>query len=90
MDMVSPLRVIVAFGFVLALIGLCALALRYVMNKNPGFALGKQNGRLQIIETKMLDARRKLVLVKRDDQEHLLLLTPQGDVVVEKIEGRDV
>lgn len=91
MDMVSPLRVIVAFGFVLALIGLCALALRTYLNKNPGFAsMRRRVGRLQIVETKMLDARRKLVLVKRDAQEHLLLLTPNGDVLVEKIEGKDV
>ena len=30
-----------------------------------------------------IDNRRRLVLVRRDDREHLLLLGPQGETVVE-------
>ncbi len=85
MDVVDPIRIVVAFGVVLALIGMCALGLRYLAQKKPGWLSAGSVGRLQVIESRMLDARRKLVLVKRDGQEHLLLLSPQGDIVVETI-----
>lgn len=85
MDVVDPLRIIFAFGFVLGLIGLLALTLRYFAKKNPGWGLNKKDGRLQIIETKMIDTKHKLVLIKRDEQEHLLLLSPQEQHVVEMI-----
>ncbi len=39
--------------------------------------------RLAIVEVLPLDAKRRLVLVKRDGTEHLVLLGITGDVVVE-------
>ncbi|HUK60768.1 MAG TPA: flagellar biosynthetic protein FliO [Stellaceae bacterium] len=39
--------------------------------------------RLAIVEVLPLDAKRRLVLVKRDDAEHLVLLGMNGDIVVE-------
>ncbi|WP_207456830.1 flagellar biosynthetic protein FliO [Azospirillum sp. SYSU D00513] len=39
--------------------------------------------RLGVVEVLALDAKRRLVLVRRDDQEHLILLGPVGDRVVE-------
>lgn len=38
--------------------------------------------RLKISESLMLDPRRRLVIVRCDDREHVLLLGPAGDVVV--------
>ena len=38
--------------------------------------------RVQALETLGLDPRRRLMLVRWDDQEHLLLLSAAGDVVV--------
>lgn len=81
MDTVDPLRFIFAFLFVIGLIGACAWALkRYGKGK---FNLAVEGGRLQVVETRYLDARRRLVLVKRDNIEHLLLLSDGKDVVVE-------
>lgn len=85
MDNIDPLRVVFAFGVVLSLIGLCALALRFVVKKNPSLLGAQSAGRLQVVEVKMLDARRKLVLIRRDEQEHLLLLSPQGEQVIERV-----
>lgn len=85
MDGVDPLRIIVSFGVVLALIGLTAMALRYLAQKNPTWLKSVSGARLQVVESRMLDARRRLVLVKRDGQEHLLLLTPNGDLHLETI-----
>jgi flagellar protein FliO/FliZ len=36
-----------------------------------------------VLETLPLDALRKLVLIRRDASEHLLLLSPNGDRLVE-------
>ena len=51
-----------------------------------GLSLGRAGAdarRLDVIEARAIDARRRLVLVRRDGVEHLLLLTPSGDTVVE-------
>ena len=44
--------------------------------------------RLRITESLMLDPRRRLVLVRCDDREHLLLLGPGGDVVVSEMAAK--
>ena len=39
--------------------------------------------RLSVVEARTLDARRQLVLIRRDGVEHLLLLSPNAETVVE-------
>lgn len=39
--------------------------------------------RLQVVEVTALDPRRKLILVRRDDVEHLLLVGQDGNRLVE-------
>jgi flagellar protein FliO/FliZ len=46
----------------------------------PGAA---RTDRLAVIASLPVDARRRLVLVRRDDVEHLLLLEPAGTTVIE-------
>lgn len=41
------------------------------------------NSPLQIIEIKALDPRRRLVLIKNGQRRHLILLSPQGETVIE-------
>ena len=83
MEFTVYLRFIVALIFVLALIGVLAwLARRYGPGGRMAMAPGR-NRRLAIVETRPLDGRRRLVLVRRDDVEHLLLLGAGGEVVVE-------
>jgi flagellar protein FliO/FliZ len=80
-------RFLLALVFVLALIGVCAwLARRFGLgNRLANNKLGgrSRTPRLGIVEIQSLDARRKLVLVRRDDVEHLLVLGPTGETVVE-------
>ncbi|MCX8500755.1 MAG: flagellar biosynthetic protein FliO [Alphaproteobacteria bacterium] len=81
MDYTAYLRFILAFGLVMGLIILCAyLARRLGFGGRLG---GLRNRRLQIIETTAIDAKNRLVLVRRDQVEHLLALSPGGTVVVE-------
>ena len=91
MDTVDPLRFIFAFLFVLALIGMCAIALkRYSRTASGKLFLTRgllnpspENQRLQVLEVRYIDSRRKLVLVRRDQVEHLLLLSDKGETMVE-------
>lgn len=41
--------------------------------------------RLKLSESLMLDPRRRLVLVRCDGREHLILLGPSGDIVVSEM-----
>jgi flagellar protein FliO/FliZ len=80
----SWLRLLLAFSVVLALMAALGFVLKYIGTR--GFVLpnkGLRARRLQIVETLPLDTRRRFVIVRCDDREHFLLLTAQGDIVVE-------
>lgn len=80
------LWVIAAFILTLALIALTAFVARKLLTKMP--MLGARTGgkaRLDVVEWRPLDGKHQLYLVRRDDTEHLLLLSATGNpVVVEK------
>jgi flagellar protein FliO/FliZ len=80
----SYLRFILALVLVLGLIGLLSYAARRF-----GFAArstGTRTGRrLAISEILAIDARRRLVLLRRDNVEHLVLLGATQDVLIETI-----
>ena len=82
MDVGSYFRFVLALAFVLALIGVMAWLARRFGFAGPARLPG-QSRRLQVIETLAVDARRRLVLVRRDQTEHLLLIGGANDVTVE-------
>lgn len=91
MEFAGYLRFVLALAFVLALIGLLAAVARRYGFGYPVTAL-KAVGRrrLKVVEVTPVDARRRLVLVRRDDTEHLILLGQTGELVVETgIAARD-
>jgi flagellar protein FliO/FliZ len=76
-------RFFIAFLVVLALIGLTAwLVRRFGANRLGGAARGRQP-RLAVIDAATVDGRRRLVLIRRDNVEHLLMIGGPTDVVVE-------
>lgn len=78
------LRFVLALVFVLALIGLLAwVARRYGFG---GHASGRSSRtrRLEIVETKTVDGKRRLVLLRRDDVEHLVLTGPNSEILIEQ------
>lgn len=84
MDLVDWARAVFALLTTLALIGLVAYgARRFGMLQNVVGA--KTDRRLKVSESLMLDPRRRLVVVKFDDREHLILLSPAGDCVVTNV-----
>ena len=80
MDLLSLLRAVLGLGVTLGLVGLAAYAARRW--GPPGLLQAKTPAerRLQVLETLALDPQRRLVLVRVDGQERLLLLG-EGRVV---------
>lgn len=85
MSLVDYLRFLAALSVVLGLIGMLYwLARRYGIQRLGSLGMtGPGGGRLQVVEFRAIDPRRRLVLVRRDSVEHLLLLGANGDIVVE-------
>jgi flagellar biogenesis protein FliO len=88
-DMSVPAKFLLAFIVVLAVLG----AAGYLMRRFSGGTLvtsgarGRQP-RLGVIDAASVDGRRRLVLVRRDNVEHLLLIGGPIDIVVEPNIGR--
>jgi flagellar protein FliO/FliZ len=83
-DMETYARFLLGLLFVLGLIVSLAWVARR-LNLIPGAIKLAQQGkrRLAIVEVSAVDAKRRLVLVRRDNVEHLLLLGPTSETVVE-------
>ncbi len=81
MDILVWVRAFFALIATLALIGAVAwIAKRFGMMQLR--VRGMPEKRMKVLERLMLDPRRTLLLVRLDETEHLLLLSPAGDCVV--------
>jgi len=83
MDTLELLRAVLALVLVLGLIGGAAWAARRF---GPGLSFGgrtKSARSLGVIESLPIDARHRLVLVRRGERKHLLLIGPSHSLVVE-------
>ena len=79
MDPIDYLRFLAALAFVLGLIALFAWAAR---RWRLGTAAPGAARRLAVVEILPIDPRRKLVLVRCDRREHLLLLGQDGNRLI--------
>src|SRR2546423_14123179 len=78
-------RFVVAFVIVLALIGLTFWLIRRFGTARVGAAAQRgRQPRLAVIDAAPVDGRRRLVLVRRDNVEHLLMIGGPSDIVVEQ------
>jgi flagellar protein FliO/FliZ len=86
----TAVRYVVAFAAVLALLAALQWALRRYM-RAPGVGASKgRQPRLSVMDVAAVDARRRLVLVRRDNVEHLILIGGPTDIVVEQTIVRGV
>src|ERR1700712_5842757 len=91
----QTLTFLFAFIAVLALIGVAAwLVRRFATNRLGANTNRGPMPRLAVIDAAAVDGRRRLVLVRRDNVEHLLMIGGPSDIVVEPnivraIPGRD-
>ncbi len=82
-DLALVFRALLALAFVLALIaGATWLARRYL--GSTVFTGLSARRRLSIVESLPIDGKSRLVLVRRDNAEHLLVIGPSSATVVEK------
>ena len=82
MDTVDPLRFVFAFIFILALIGAMAVVLKR-FSRFQQMAGQTAEGRIRVMETRYLDPKRRLVLIRKDEMEYLLLLADGRELVIE-------
>lgn len=81
MDLDSYLRFALALVLVIGLIGLIAWLMRrfgVVQRLSPGSGTPRKFRRLSIVEVCPVDGRRRLVLLRRDGVEHLVMLSSSG------------
>jgi len=76
-------RFLVALVFVLGMIGLLAVLARRSGLGFPAAARPGKDRRLQVVEVAPVDGRRRLVLIRRDNIEHLVLLGQSTELLIE-------
>src|ERR1700682_4982417 len=80
----QALTFLFAFLAVLALIGVAAWLVRRFAGNRLGASTNRgRMPRLAVIDAAAVDGRRRLVLVRRDNIEHLLMIGGPTDIVVE-------
>ncbi len=82
-EMPLAVRFFLAFLIVLGLIGATAWAVRRFGGGRLSSTTRGRQPRLAVIDYASVDARRRLILVRRDNVEHLLMIGGPTDVVVE-------
>ena len=89
MDAISPdlpqfLKLLIALGVVLLMMGGLAFILKKLGLAAQTSTKSSDKRRLNIVESLPLDARRRLVIVKCDKTEHLVILSATGETVIAK------
>jgi len=79
----GPVNLLLAFVVVLMLIGVIAWVIRRIARERRGSAARTRQPRLAVLDTVMVDARRQLVIIRRDNIEHLLMIGGGSDLVIE-------
>ena len=78
-------KLVIAFAVVLGLIAISTWALRRVGGSRLGVTTPRgRQPRLAVIDAAAVDTRRRLVLIRRDNVEHLIMIGGPTDVVVEQ------
>ena len=82
LETINYFKFVLALLFVLGLIGGLAIIAKRVGLGNRGPIVRGKSRRLSIIETMVLDPKRRVVLIQRDNSEHLLLLGTNNEQVI--------
>jgi flagellar protein FliO/FliZ len=84
MDFLSLLRMVGGLATVLGLLaGALWVVRRYDLKLPDRFLSGGDSKRLAVIERLPIDGRRSVALIRRDDREHLVLIAPEGLLMIE-------
>jgi flagellar protein FliO/FliZ len=83
LELPTSVNFVIAFVVVLALIGAATWLVRRFGAPRIDAAARSRQPRLAVIDSAAVDGRRKLVIIRRDNVEHLLMVGGPTDVVVE-------
>src|SRR5215467_15333794 len=85
LDLSTGGRVVVILILIIVMIGVVFWLFRWYSGQRLGGAGARgRQPRLAVIEGAAVDGRRRLVLIRRDNVEHLLIIGGPADVVVEQ------
>jgi hypothetical protein len=82
-ELPTPVNFVIAFIVVLVLIGAATWLVRRFGATRLDAAGRSRQPRLAVVDATAIDSRRKLVIIRRDNAEHLLMIGGPTDVVVE-------
>jgi len=85
MSLPQPYLYVLAFAGILVLVSVVAYVLRGIVRSSRGFeGSGRsRQPRLGIVDTFSVDRQRQLMIVRRDNVEHLVLIGGNSDLVIE-------
>jgi flagellar protein FliO/FliZ len=84
LDVSTPVRVLGAIIILVALLGAFFWVVRWFGADRLGTSTARgRQPRLAVIDAATVDGRRRLVLIRRDNVEHLLMIGGPSDVVIE-------
>lgn len=89
MDVANLGRIFLSLALVVALIFLVGWMMKRTGLNRRWHGGASADGRLGIVSSLMIDPRRRLVLIRRDNKEHLLLLGANQDLVIESGNVKD-
>ena len=78
-----PVRLAIAAVVIVVLLGLTVVIVRALSGRGRGPGGRSRQARLAVMDSVPVDQKRRLILVRRDDVEHLLLIGGNRDLVVE-------
>lgn len=81
MDTPSLLRFFLAFAMVLALMGGLAFILKLISHNK--LLPKNSNRRLSVVEVLGLDSKRRAMILRCDEEEHLVILGQSGETVIQ-------
>jgi hypothetical protein len=85
-ELSTPAKAVISLAFVLVLVVIAGLVLRRIAGgklKLPGQGGRARQPRLGVVDVFELDRQRQLILLRRDNVEHLVMIGGPNDVVVE-------
>lgn len=92
-ELPQALRLVIALCIVFLIMGGLAFALKKLGLATSSTIKSGDKKRLKIVESTPLDARRRLVILKCDDREHLVILGANSEIIVDKdipsVDGSD-
>jgi flagellar protein FliO/FliZ len=83
MDSGSLAKVALVLVFVVSLIGLLALVARALKLPEKWSGAGIRSRRMEVKEVLYIDAKNKVILLRRDEAEHLILIGTNGASMIE-------